>query len=176
MADARRAPARTPPRPELRAAALWCARLLVGDGGAPYAGPIRVRVCRPEECEELVVRSTAAADTPPAWLALGEEAGAGAGASAAELLRSLLSPDESKILADLLAHQPCSASSVQDRCRAVVGKSEFWCIWGQLQGRRLVEQRDDDRYQVGPEWLARLLTKGEPGGRGRPADGGRGGD
>jgi hypothetical protein len=148
---------RIPSREELRIGVLWCARMLVSYDGRPFAGPIRVSVSQPEESEAKLIKPRATMDgmTPPAWFALGEEGGVGA--SVSELLGALLSPDEEKVLADLLANQPCSASSVQERCKGVVGKSEFWAMWGQLQGRRLVEQGEDERYRVGPEWLVRWL-------------------
>lgn len=158
-------PERIPSRDELRKAVLWCARMLVSYDTQPFAGPICVRVNQAEECEARTIRPKATMDgmTPPDWFALGEEGGIGVTVS--DVLGALLSPDEEKILADLLAHQPCSASSVQERCRNVLGKSEFWAAWGQLQGRRLVEQGDDDRYRIGPEWLERWLKLKRGGGR-----------
>jgi hypothetical protein len=144
------------PRDELRTAILWCARMLVSYDGKPVAGPISVRVSQPDEREAKVLRprGTLEGMEPPAWVSVsvGEEDGVAVGVS--ELLRVLLSPDEKKLLADLLKHQPCSATSVMERCKGVIGKSEFWSVWGQLQGRELVQQGDDEKYRVGPEWLA----------------------
>lgn len=156
-------PACTPPRDELRTAILWCARMWVGKDGELFAGPICVQVRLPELSESSILKPRATADgmQPPAWFALGEEGGLGV--STSELLRVLLSPDEQKLLADLLAHQPCSASSVQERCKATLSKSAFWEVWGQLQKRELVEQGDDERYRVGPVWLARWLEAKKEG-------------
>jgi hypothetical protein len=159
-----------PARDELKVAILWCARMLVSFDGQPFSGPLRVTVLQPEEQEAKIIKpkGTLKGMEPPNWFALGEEGGVGV--SVSELLRVLLSPDEEKLLADLLKHQPCSASSVQDRCQATIKKSEFWAVWGQLQQRELVEQGDDERYRVGPEWLARWLRARRDGGKGdRPA-------
>lgn len=150
-----------PPREELRTAILWCARMLVSYGDGPFAGPIRVSVSKPEEKESSAIkpRGTTEGMEPPAWVVLGVDESAGV--SASELLRVLLSPDETKLMVDLVTHQPCSATSVADRCKATLGKSEFWAVWAQLQGRDLVEQGEDDRYRIGPEWLAKWLRAGE---------------
>jgi hypothetical protein len=160
-----RMPDRMPGRDELRVAILWCARMLVSYDGKPFAGPVRVSVCQPEEREAKVIKpkGTVEGMEPPGWFALGEEGELGV--SVSELLRVLVSPDEVKLLTDLLKHQPCSATSVQDRCRSVIGKSEFWAVWGQLQGRELVEQGDDEKYRVGPEWLAKWLRAKREGDR-----------
>jgi hypothetical protein len=159
---------RIPTRDEMKQAILWLARMLVSYSGEPYSEPLQVSIRLPEEEETVSIRPKATGDgmSPPAWFMLGGEEGSGA--SASELLRVLLSPDEEKLLADLLTHQPCSASSVQDRCKGVLNKSEFWSVWGQLQQRKLVEQREDERYQVAPEWLVRLL-KAKREGDGRAA-------
>jgi hypothetical protein len=150
---------RIPPRAELKTAILWCARLLVSYDGRPVPGPILVRVSQPEEREAKVLKPKGSLEgmEPPPWVSLREQETCAVEVS--ELLRVLLSPDESKLLVDLLKHQPCSASSVQNRCRAVVKKSSFWEVWGQLQKRELVEQGADNRYRVGPEWLAEWLRK-----------------
>lgn len=158
-------PGRNLSRDDLKGAILWCARMLVGFDGKPFSGPLRVSVCQTEEREMRVVKPLPTLDgmERPDWFALGEtEAEV---ASASELLRLLLSPDEEKLLADLVKHQPCSATSVKDRCKAVLGQSEFWSCWGQLQQRHLVEQGDDERYRVGPEWLAEWLRKRGGGGK-----------
>lgn len=64
--------------------------------------------------------------------------------SQVEQLRAhLLSPDEMNILRDSAAHEPCSGSSVQGRCKPVVGKSEFCAVWGLQRGRRAVAREDD---------------------------------
>lgn len=158
-------PDRTPSRDELRTAILWCARMLVSYDGQPFAGPIRVSVNQPDECEAKMIRPKGTLDgmEPPEWFSLGEEAGIGA--SVSDVLGVLASPDEIKVLTDLLAHQPCSASSVQERCRSVVSKSEFWSVWGQLQGRRIVEQGEDEMYRIRPEWLVKWLRVRRSGDR-----------
>ncbi len=158
-------PERIPSRDELRAAILWCARMWVSFDGTPFSGPISVRVGMPEEKAANILKPRAVAEgmQSPEWFALGVEGGIGA--SLSEVLRVLLSPDEEKLLADLLKHQPCSASSVHERCKATINKSEFWAVWGQLQQRELVEQGDDDRYRVGPEWLVMWLRAKRDGER-----------
>lgn len=161
---------RVPTRDELKAAILWCARMWVSLDGEPFPGPISVLVRMPEESNANILKPRGTLDgmKRPDWFALGEEGELGVDVS--ELLGVLLSPDEEKLLADLLSHQPCSASSVHERCKNVVNKSEFWALWGQLQQRQLVEQSDDERYLIGPEWLARWLrTKSERSGKDRPA-------
>lgn len=156
---------RIPSRDELRTAILWCARMLVSYDGSPFSGPIRVSVNQPDECEAKVIRPKGTLDgiEPPNWFSLGEEGGIGA--SMSDVLGVLVSPDEEKVLVDLLEHQPCSASSVQERCRSVLGKSEFWAVWGQLQGRRLVDQGEDEKYRIGPEWLGKWLQAKRAGDR-----------
>lgn len=160
-------------RDELKHAILWCARMLVTYTGQPYAGPLSVSIRLPEESEANTIKPKGTTDgvAPPCWFDLrGEDGeggadGVGAEVSASELLRVLLSPDERELMLDLVTNQPCSASSVQDRCKAQIKKSEFWAVWGQLQQRQLVEETDDGRYQVGPEWLARWLRARREGDR-----------
>lgn len=158
-------PERNLSRDDLKAAILWCARMWVSFTGQPFSGPLRVSVHKTDEKEANIVKPMRTLDgmERPDWFAL-EEVAADV-ASASELLRVLLSPDEEKLMADLVKHQPCSATSVQDRCKQVIGKSEFWAVWGQLQGRMLIEEGDDKRYSVGPEWLAAWLR--EKGGAGK---------
>ena len=152
----------TPSRSELRKGLLWLARMLVSHSNKPFEGPVIVRVEQVEEREAKVLKPRCASEgmEPPSWFALGggEDGGGACGASAEELLAVLLSPDEQKLLTDLVKHAPCSATSVQERCRLVLSKSAFWEVWGQLQKRGLVEQGDDERYRVGPAWLARWLA------------------
>jgi hypothetical protein len=148
---------RIPDRDELRKAMLWCARMWVGFDGKPFPGPIQVRVSQPEESTAQLLKPKGTMDgmTVPEWFALGEEGGLGVQVS--DVLRLLLSPDEEKLLAALLSNQPCTASSVHERCKATLSKSDFWAVWGQLQKRQLVEQGEDEKYRIGPEWLASWL-------------------
>lgn len=148
---------RIPGRDEIRSAILYLSRLYLSYNGRPYSGPLRVSVVQPEEREtrSFKPKGTLEGMEPPKWLAIGDEDGIGAGPT--ELLRVLLSPDEAKLMTDLVTHQPCSATSVMQRSKGVMGTSDFWAVWGQLQKRELVEQGDDDRYRVGPVWLADWL-------------------
>src|SRR4051794_27586828 len=116
-------PERTLTRDELKAAILWCSRMLVSFDGKPFSGPLRVSVMQTEEREAKVLKPLPTLDgmERPDWFALGEVEEVGA--SALEILRLLLSPDEEKLMVDLVSHQPCSASSVQERCNATLGKS-----------------------------------------------------
>jgi len=150
-----------PSRAEMRKGLLWLARMLVSHSDKPFDGPVSVRVEQVEEKEAKLLKPRCASEgmEPPAWFRLGgSDSDKGeCGASAEELLAVLLSPDEQKLLADLVTHAPCSASSVHERCKAVLTRSAFWEVWGQLQKRGLVEQGDDERYRVGPAWLTQWL-------------------
>lgn len=149
-----------PTRDELKVALLWCARMLLSlEEGKPFSGPLRVSVRQTDDREEKVFRPRPTLDgmEPPKWFALREDEQVSA--STSELLRVLFSPDEDKLMVDLVKHQPCSATSVLNRCKAVLGTSDFWAVWGQLQKRELVEQGDDERYRVGPEWLEEWLRR-----------------
>jgi hypothetical protein len=149
--------AHTPNRDELKAAFLWLARALVSSDTNPFAGSLSVRVVMHDEHETRILKPHRQVDgmTPPHWLAL--PTNDATKLPVQELLRVLLSPDEEKLLIDLLAHQPCSATSVYDRCKETLNKSGFWEVWGQLQKRDLVEQGDDERYRIAPDWLAKWL-------------------
>jgi hypothetical protein len=158
-------PGRIPSRDELRVGILWCARMLVSYDGKPFGGPVRVSVCQPEEREAKVIKpkGTTEGMEPPGWVALGEEGELGA--SVSEVLRVLLSPDEEKLLVALASRQPCTATTIHDACKATLSKSDFWAVWGQLQKREIVQQGDDDKYRVGPEWLVAWLKVKREGGR-----------
>lgn len=152
-------PERILSRDELKAATLWLARMMLGYDGKPYSGPLRVSVVKTDERETVAIKPLPTLDgmVRPEWFAL--EVADEAVASASELLGALLSPDEQKLLTDLVGHQPCTATSVQDRCKQVLSKSDFWAVWGQLQKRQLVEEGDDGRYLVRPVWLAEWLKR-----------------
>ena len=154
-------PATAPAPPDanrrLRAAILSAARLLLGRG-EPFAGDIVVKIAADAEGLEVRVKPTAELD------GLGADANQMAAADAVLLARLeqmaqfLLSPDEQKLLRDLSENQPCTATSVQTRCKQVLSKSDFWAVWGQLQKRRLVEEGDDGRYRVGPDVVMKMLS------------------
>jgi hypothetical protein len=147
----------------IRAAILSAARHLLGTGG-PYEGDVLVRIVAPGKGIECRVKPTATAS------GLEADPIALAGADAMLLSRikqlesrikqlenHLLSPAERLLLRTLSELEPCSASAVQDAVRAEVKKSDFWSIWGQLQHRQLVHQRDDKLYTLAVDWVRELI-------------------
>ena len=139
---------------------LTAARRLLGHV-SPFTGDLVVKVVAVDEGVELKVKPTKDADGLS-----GGKSETGIPVSDAHLLARikqltshLLSPDEQKLLRDLADNEPCSASSVADRCKPVLGKSSFWVVWGQLQHRRLIDQGDDERYRLAADWVRTLLAE-----------------
>lgn len=150
-------PRRPPGRRELKSVILWAARMLVSEDGGEtlYSESIRVKIEKTDEAEAMVVEPRRGLDglAVPEQLRQAPDADVGA----PELLRVLLGDSERVLVADLLEHGPCQATQVLDRCRAKVGKSDFWPLWGSLQSRGLVVQGDDDLYRVGPPWVREVV-------------------
>ncbi len=146
-------------QPAVRHAILVAARQLLGHVG-PYTGDVVVVVKAPDEGVEVRVKPTKDANGIDGSNAPLATADAHLLARVKQLTAHMLSPDEQKLLRDLAEHEPCSATSVADRCKPVLGKSAFWVVWGQLQGRRLVAQGDDEKYRIAADWMRGMLGSG----------------
>ena len=77
----------------------------------------------------------------------------------AELLSVLFSPDEVRILSELL-RGATKATAIADAAR--VEKSKFWALWSNLQHRGIVvDAESGEGFAIGPEWLRDYLTRRE---------------
>lgn len=148
----------------LRGALLSAARMLLGQcGDAPYSGDLVVRVIAPALGLEMKLIPIAGID------GLEPDAAATAATVAAErmarnrlerILKVFISPNEATILRMLAELEPTTASQVFDKIKGKVSKSAFWELWGNLQQRGLVFQREDEKYLIGMDQVRDLISDG----------------
>jgi hypothetical protein len=146
-------------RNDLKAIALWAARMLASEGGGtPFPGKVRLEIVKSDDSESVVVKPTKGIDglSAPEQLRGDERIDA----TMSDLLQLFLSPDERSLLIELQAAGKATASAILERAKGKVSKSAFWELWGNLQQRGLVVQGNDELYRVGPVWVGQLLKAG----------------
>jgi len=146
----------------IRAALLSAARKLLGQcecGDVAFTGDLVVRVIAPSIGLEMKVTPIAGTDgmEPDAAVLAAERVVA---ARLERILTAFLSPNENTVLRVLAELEPTTAGQVFDKIKGRVGKSAFWELWGNLQQRGLVVQREDDKYRIGLDLVRDLISEG----------------
>lgn len=151
--------ARVPPvrTSDLRNILLWAARWLIPGGGF-YEGK-RLKVTIEYGGRSAVIErpdGMVSGLTPPPQI----QVGGAAGPTASDLVRHFLGDRERAVLKALVDLGPCRAGDLEEAVAAVLKRSEFYTIWGNLQVRGLVVEGEGG-YDFAHPWVKALVAPPE---------------